>query len=569
MQRKYTLILSLLVALPLLAFFALGRRLVQDDRARTQRQFQDLLRANLSEVDRSISAYFSQLEQKLLKFEVDASQPGQIREVLRREPLFEQIFFLAKDGTLIYPDPDGQLSSQETDYLLKIEQLISDRNLIRLWQQQPSNMAQKTAQRLPNFGFLTAKRHDPAANKKVPASGTGSSWETSSEPPPAPDHGWYTWYWGNGIQLIHWRGLRDGGVMAIGLQRARWMADVIAMLPDSTLDVKSVADPAQIRLVNAEGRPIYLWGVSQLAEGTQPVASLHLSPPLKPWQLEHFGPSQPLSIGRSGTLINLMAAGGLLFAGLMALAFYLSREIGRQTREARQRVNFVNQVSHELKTPLTNIRMYADLLDQDLQRIEAEEDQRATAHLAVITSESSRLSRLINNVLTFARLNRNTNPARSQSSSVDRIIREVVEQFRPSLEQLDIEVTLNLGADQQVTVDVDSLEQILGNLISNVEKYAAGGKHLRISSRHQQGGTQIDIADAGPGIPPTFAKRVFEPFERASDHIEAATGTGIGLAIAKGLARRCGGYLVLNESAVGASFRLTIDTPLSSIDQDA
>jgi len=253
----------------------------------------------------------------------------------------------------------------------------------------------------------------------------------------------------------------------------------------------------------------------------------------------------------------------------MALAYYLSRGIGRQMREARQRVNFVNQASHELRTPLTNIRLYADLLDQDLQRIDPEEDDRAKSHLAVITSESSRLSRLINNVLTFARLNRDANPVRPQRSSVDDVIREVVEQFSPSLERLDIEVTLHLDADQEVRLDVDALEQILGNLINNVEKYAADGKHLQISSRHQQGTTCIDIADAGTGISPGFAKRIFDPFERASDHIEAATGTGIGLAIARGLSRRCGGDLVLLESLMGASFRLTIVTPLCQSDKEA
>jgi signal transduction histidine kinase len=274
--------------------------------------------------------------------------------------------------------------------------------------------------------------------------------------------------------------------MAIVLPRARWMADVIAMLPDSDPRTQNRTAPAQIRLVNAEGMPIYLWGAkTEIPKDAKPVSTLHLSSPLRPWQLQHFGPSTPFRIGTSGTLINLLAGGGLFSVGLLGLAFYLSREIGRQTRDARQRVNFVNQVSHELKTPLTNIRMYADLLEHDLQTMDSD-DARARSHLAVITGESSRLSRLINNVLTFSHLNRDATQAKSQPGNVDKIIEAVVEQFHPSLEKLGIEVALDLDADQQVALDADGLEQMLGNLISNVEKYAAEGKHIRIASRFKR-----------------------------------------------------------------------------------
>jgi signal transduction histidine kinase len=210
--------------------------------------------------------------------------------------------------------------------------------------------------------------------------------------------------------------------------------------------------------------------------------------------------------------------------------------------------------------------MYADLLEHDLQTMDSD-DARARSHLVVITGESSRLSRLINNVLTFSHLNRDATQAKSQPGYVDKIIEAVVEQFHPSLEKLGIEVALDLDADQQVALDVDGLEQMLGNLISNVEKYAAEGKHIRIASRFKRGISTIDVSDAGPGITPEFAKRIFQPFERALDHIEAATGTGIGLAITRGLARRAGGDLVLRESALGACFRLSLVTPLWRVPQ--
>lgn len=588
MHYKHLLILSLLVLLPILAFFTLGRRLVLEEQAKTRRQFEELLRDVLSETDRAIAGYFAQVEQELLRQELDAHRPEQLKARQRSEPLFEQIFVVAPDGSLVYPNPNGPMSRQEAEYLMKVEALITDRSLIRRREERlaPQRSSQQgpannNAYLVPtdNFRQITSLRRDTSQLAK--ASGTaplvgGYSGGLPIFPDNRPlakksgtnerlgdeetnrDYGWFTWYWGQGLQLIHWRGLEDGSVLAIGLRRARWMAEVIALLPDSTSRVKRTASPTQIRLVDPDGRPIYVWGTREPLPSERPLAAIHLSAPLKPWQLEHFGPTDPLETGKSATLINLIGSGGLLFVGLAALAFYLSREITRQTREARQRVNFVNQVSHELKTPLTNIRMYADLLELDLQRVDAEEDEKAQAHLAVITGESSRLSRLINNVLTFARLDRDAQTNRCQQTTVDTVVRDVVEQYQPLIDEVGLRVELDLQADGQRMLDVDALEQILGNLISNVEKYASSGGLLKITTRQQQDTVLVDVIDHGPGISVAFAKRIFEPFERASDHIEAATGTGIGLPIARGLARRCGGDLELLDSARGATFRLSI-----------
>lgn len=560
MQRKHIIVLGLLVVVPLFAFLLLGRRLVQADQARTQRQFESLLDANLATIDRSIRDYFDAVQQRLLVGELDADDVDSLRAFTRFEPLVEQIFLLDSEGTLAYPDPNGSISEREAGYLLKIEQLINDRTLVRQESTEqviPSTISDDTPP--SKFRVLLRKRPMKVTLSKGQSVPMADAYTPSS---PSSDHGWYTWYWGNGIQLIHWRVLDDDRILAIGLLRARWMADVIAMLPDSVSDEdERSTSPAQVRLSDTEGKTVYLWGANKgIPEDAAPVTSLRLSAPLRPWQLQHFGPSSSLDIGMSGTLINMLAMGGLLASGLLGLAIYLSREIGRETREARQRVNFVNQVSHELKTPLTNIRMYADMLENDLDRIDPD-DANAQSHLAVITSESGRLSRLINNVLTYARTNHNTAAPRIQSGSVDEVIAVVIEQFRPSLDKLGIEVVLDLDAQDTVALDVDSVEQMLGNLISNVEKYAADGKHMRIASRLRDDETTIDVSDAGAGISPSFAKRIFEPFERASDHIVSATGTGIGLGITRTLARRHGGDLILKESAIGASFRLTLKTP--------
>ena len=556
MSRKFIFILTLLVALPLAALIALSWRLVVAEQARTEEQFEDLLKASLVELDRDIADYFYALEDRLLGLELNESDPESIRAIVRADPLLDQIVILSAEGRILHPDMET-LSQKESRFLLKVEPILID----RMFSPTASNpsmaqqglVAQAAAESLPQ-NVAPEAQHTSAAQVYR----SNELFEDHL------DYGWYTWYWGTGMQLIHWRHLSRGDTVLtvlVGIRRARWMADVIARLPDSTPQDESGASPIQIRLADSDGDVVYQWGASPGVDGKRPIVSIHLSSPLKPWQLQHFGPVDPIQIGSAASRLNLLLGGGLLSLGILGLAIYLGREIGRQTREARERVNFVNQVSHELKTPLTNIRMYADLVAQDLERIDPD-DERAASHVSVITRESSRLSRLINNVLTFAGRNQVHAKQRPQPGCVDDVIEGVIAQYRPSLEGLGMEVVMDLDASQQVMIDVDAVEQMLGNLISNAEKYASAGKHLRIRSRHQNGMTKIDVADAGPGVSHAFAKHIFKPFERASDHIRSATGTGIGLTITRNLAHRHGGDLELLDSAIGATFRLTIQTPL-------
>lgn len=561
MPRKYTVILALLVIVPLLAFFFLGMRLIEADQLRMRQQFDSLLDANLSGVDRTVAAYFDKTQRKLLDADIDLSSTTSIRAFVRSQPLVEQILLLGDDGLPLYP-------SGADPYLQKMEQLIADRTFVRSRLREQIKRTNETISRLggqPVKVIIHAQdeRSESEAGLNGPDSNANANGNLTYAEPTSQteEYGWYTWYWGNGLQLMHWQVLDDHRTLIMGLSREHWIEGLTAVLPTTDPDSQNRTTPSQVRLLDADGEVVYFWGGADLPTNATPAAMLHLSSPLRPWQLQHFGLRKPFAESRSATLINLLGTGGLLFLGLLGLVLVLSREIGRQSREARQRVSFVNQVSHELKTPLTNIRMYADLLENDLERIDPE-DEKAQSHLAVITSESSRLSRLINNVLTFARTNRDVKAPLRRAHSVDQIIEQVLQQFGPSLRQLEIDVVLDLDAPQQVLVDSDVLEQMLGNLISNVEKYAASGRHLRLASRHKNNVSTVTVSDAGPGISASFAKRIFSPFERASDQIVAATGTGIGLSITRRLAQRHGGDLMLVDSAIGATFRLTLETPL-------
>ena len=182
---------------------------------------------------------------------------------------------------------------------------------------------------------------------------------------------------------------------------------------------------------------------------------------------------------------------------------------------AERRVNFVNQVSHELKTPLTNIRLYSELLEENLPvtvGLESSEDNRFRKYLEIITSESQRLSRLIANVLNFARGKKDRLILRLETAVVDEIISNTLRAFAQSFESKNVQVDFQKGAGEPVQVDPDVLEQILNNIFSNTEKYGASGGRLDIKSRKSGDDTFIIVQDYGPGIPPRDAEKIFLPF---------------------------------------------------------
>lgn len=248
-------------------------------------------------------------------------------------------------------------------------------------------------------------------------------------------------------------------------------------------------------------------------------------------------------------LALLITAGGVLVAW----------RVGSALRLAEQQVSFVNRVSHELRTPLTNILLHADLAAEA-------GTPPVRRRLAIVTEEARRLDRLIGNVLSFARRDQKPQPLKAEPLLVEPLVRAALEPCLPALERAGITVTVDIAPSLTAQGDADAVTQILGNLISNVEKYAASGGRLDIRAAHLANYLSLTISDAGPGIPAEEAERVFAPFHRLDDRTSArATGIGLGLAIARDLAERQGGSLRLEPPDAGAVFVLCLPAAESGI----
>jgi signal transduction histidine kinase len=524
LKPRLAIVFFALVLAPLAAVAWLTIRNAEHEKKALAENVDALLAGELDAIARQLSASMEARAQTIARvldgLKLDAAS---IRDVVRKEPSIRQIFVVGPDGRLVHPPLDGPRNEGEEAFLRRTE---------HIW-----------AAAEPFFRPLDQP------DQKHPAAGA-----------PKSRGGWYTWYWGSDINFIYWRLDDEGRVRGAELDRMALLAGLVGELPETEQDDRARA--SRIELVAADGAVIYAFGDYAPPKGTLPRVTRDLDPPLAAWRLRHF-PSPRLA-GRDlggGAKLGEFAAALALGLVVLGLALYVFRATGRESREARRRVTFVNQVSHELKTPLTNIRMYAELLEDRVD----DDDVEPRRYLGVIVSESQRLSRLIGNVLSLARQQRNKLCVRPGEGRADLAIAAVLDQFAPSLAGAEIEAVREIAPDGTSLVDEDALGQIVGNLIGNVEKYAAAGKWLSVRSRREGETFVVEVADRGPGVPRSQRERIFAPFVRLSDEIsEGASGTGIGLTIARELARLHGGDLELVPSETGAAFRLTLRAPLAT-----
>lgn len=386
--------------------------------------------------------------------------------------------------------------------------------------------------------------------------------ETREQPAPfLPSNGWFVWYWDRGLNLIYWQRRPSGHIVGAALERARWISDLISWLPEtdrSASKLESSDVQTAFRVLSSSSEVVYEWG-DDVTTDAVPFCEAPVAAPLASWRLQCFIPPDQIATGGGRSAYLGFAAGlGAFAITLTSLAWLLYRDYSRDMREASQQVSFVNQVSHELKTPLTNIRLYADLLEHDLEQVEADQSEKPLRRLEVISSEAQRLSRLIGNVLTFARQQRKTLQLHPVAVNVIELVRQIADRFTPSLQNHGIEIQVSGEPGHDLWLDPDFVEQILGNLISNVEKYAATGKQLEIRVAVSSEYATIDVIDAGPGISAAHRSSVFQPFSRLSSDLRASTGTGIGLSITRELARLHGGDVELKDSATGCWFRVRL-----------
>jgi len=269
------------------------------------------------------------------------------------------------------------------------------------------------------------------------------------------------------------------------------------------------------------------------------------------------------SVGRlpvpAGALV-IGWVGGLLALVLVAGTWLMYRLGLKQIALVRQQQAFVSAVSHELKTPLTSIRLYAEMLRAGF----ADEDRRQV-YYRYIQEESERLSRLIANVLALSRIGRDALTVSPQALDLAELMALVRERLASQVERAGFRLVVQCPAGGTVQADPDAFVQILINLVDNALKFAAQGAEKTVEIRCEwlrDGWVRIGVRDFGPGVPRELRRRVFQLFYRGPEAgARAIPGTGIGLALVERLTLAMGGRVEVVDREPGAEFRVELPVP--------
>ena len=547
MRPRLVIVFMLLVLTPLGLLAWLGVKSAKDERRHVAERFRQVFDGQLADIEQIIGKKVGELERQLhATSDIGILTAENIRAIIRKERLARQIFVIGNDGVFLHPLNSEKSTRQEREFFERTRSIWESG--IRFGQRDtqgkgdlPGKAVQYSKTRRPSdpvkkFKYQKGKGQALSSNRAYPQ---------ELAPLSDPASGWHSWFWGDGLNLLYWRQPFPGGpVIGIEIERMVLLSDIIAALPTET-----GVGSGRMVLADARNKPIFQWGDYEQGEGELPLAERGLGSPLEMWRLRYFSKDNPGSGPlNTGTLTGLFGSLSAAGVALLGLAMYFYRENAREMRTAERKVSFVNQVSHELKTPLTNIRLYAELAGEKMGQ---DTDPDLKKCLGIVSEESNRLGRLIGNVLTLAKRDRDT-ALRSTAADVDQVIQSTIEHFLPAFKKAGMEISIDLSCPGNCMLDPDSIEQILANLFSNAEKYASSGKWIRVSSRRHGQDIEIRVEDRGPGVASDLRDYVFEPFSRLSDKLtEAASGTGIGLSIARDLARQHGGDLIIEDTKDG------------------
>lgn len=320
------------------------------------------------------------------------------------------------------------------------------------------------------------------------------------------------------------------------------------------------ADPSgasRVTVVDEEGRRVFGFGAS--VRQNEFSIGLPFPTTLYGWRLQvALTTADELGVEverRKDLELALVTVASLVV--VVGLAFVLYA-VEKERRLSQQKSEFVANVSHELKTPLASIRMFAELL---LTGRVASEDKRKQ-YLEIMVNESERLTALIENVLDFARAERGKATFDFAPGDLGEVAARAAEVYRYRAEREGVELKIEVADGlPQAKLDARAMELAIINLLDNALKYAKEGKRIELHVRPHPRGLEVAVVDFGPGIAPEDHRRIFERFVRGKSAAEGQIrGTGIGLSLVKHIADAHGGKVRV-DSAPGKGSTFSLQLP--------
>lgn len=353
--------------------------------------------------------------------------------------------------------------------------------------------------------------------------------------------------------LAAWIPERDGpetaGVFGVQLNAEHLAGEAFA----EALAAAGLDDGAGVVLADLAGLPLS----GPRTSAAPPLATEYFEGNFPPWRIELYkGPAQGpgiLDLRRNFYFWTILTLVIVLAFG----AFLIVRTIGQEIEILKIKSDFVSSVSHEFKTPLTSIRSLTERLVDDKVRDPAKMGQ----YFAIIAQDTDRLTRLVNNLLDFSKIEEGKKEYVFAETDIARLAGEQVEAFKKGQVQEGPAIRLDIsGKIPVVRADAEAISRAVANLLGNAVKFTPAGKSIRVGLKSEGGSVVLEVEDEGIGIHPDEVGKVFEKFFQGRNaHDLSARGTGLGLTLVKHIAEAHGGrVLVESEVGQGSKFRLVL-----------
>jgi len=558
-KPKLIILAWLLLLVPTLLLGVGALRLLQGEEARLLSNARATANDRVAAIAGNIDLAIAEVQDGLLETMQQLPQDNltvQLDSWKRENPLVRNIFVWQRGRGLTFPNPERPASDEEAAFVRRYLPLFADQSS---WNEPPSDLREesKTQAAVSSRTILAERRELRQLAKQVPtvvADSYNSTPETLmavSQPSSTTiQTGWKSWYSDDQLHLLGWVASSEDSLRyGVEVEMMALLSRLLGNLPQPTDNSESYA------LLDGNGNIFHQIGNFEVLPQSSPLALVTIAS-LPHWQVGAYSDQTVANSGSTILLIGTLLIGTFIVAIILGGSLLLWQAY-RNHRDAVQKTSFVSNVSHELKTPLTTIRMYAELLGEG----KIEDEQKQHRYLQTIIKESQRLSRLVSNVLDFSRLEQGRRNYHQTKLNLNLLLQELTEQLQPRLDEVDLTLEMDLpDFPIELDSDRDALEQIILNLFDNGIKYGFSGGKLKLDLAHNGENIVLHLRDWGAGIANNQHHKIFTKFYRIDNSLTTRQqGSGLGLSIARQLAEGLGGTLThCSVSGNGCCFELCL-----------
>ncbi len=537
MTNKKIIIYWLLLLVPTILIVGIAYQLILHEQERIDRSAIYSLSERVSTVSDVIQKTIADIESELATslFKIPENNLKKtLSSWAENNPLVRNVFIWDRNSSiqLQFPTSGMESTNEERQFIKRYDALFTGRipwqTIKNHTQDEISNhQNNKFSEKVNKFSRERKKLLDLAK----PETSISESKKTDKK-----QSGWLPWLADNRFFIIGWvQAKKEGPVFGVELELVTILSRLVTELPE--INSKNAA----YALTGESGQILHQSGSFPITNNQKPEFTLQLSDLLPHWGISVYIDKKKGATSKGFIYISCLLL-AIFVTAIVSGGVLLTVQAQRNFKDAREKTTFVSSVSHELKTPLTSIRMYAELL----QAGRIKQPEKISHYLSVIVTESQRLTRLVNNILDFGRLEEGKKSYNKENLELSILLNEIVNIHKLRITQSGLELEVSIPyKEMPVHTDRDAIEQVILNLTDNAIKYAGMGEKLIISVEETDPEFYIiSICDFGPGIPAEQTEKIFEKFHRIDNSLTSKQpGSGLGLSIARRILRDLGGDL--------------------------